>query len=383
MNNFAIISVAAAVLAIAILLIIKELRPKPKTVPSEAPAPASDGVSVAGANAPVPRASTDDNDEAEMDVTKVGGVPTTRRATHAELPRLGVPETDSDEAVSESSALTLFSDDAEVDEPTGPHELILLTAVGESDPGKRRRRNEDSHLVDETNGVFVIADGMGGYAGGEVASRIAVDTIRKAFASGKFDVRDTPERPRRGLELVAAIEQANALIFQEAELKPEFHGMGTTIVAARFSPKKQRVFITHVGDSRCYRLRNGKLKLLTTDHTYAEKGVTGAMGVHIRRAVGITPRVKVDMLVDCPKPDDIYLLCSDGLNKMLSDEKTDELLSRNRGDLAVGVNHLISAANDAGGKDNVTVVLIGVRDATKKQQSGASSTHTPASSASF
>jgi protein phosphatase len=364
MNNFAIIFVAAAVLAVAILLIIRELRPRPGPVDANKPKATPP---TANATAAPPRASTDDVED-EDDVTKVGGVPTTRRASVSELPRLGAVENESDEAVSESSALTLFADDAEVDEPTGPHELILLTAFSETDPGKRRRRNEDSHLVDEANGVFVIADGMGGYAGGEIASRIAVETIGKIFATGNFDVRDEPGRPRRGLELVAAIETANALIYEDARGKPEYHGMGTTVVAARFSPKKQRVFITHVGDSRCYRLRAGALELMTTDHTYAEKGVSGAMGAHIRRAVGISPRVKVDLMVDCPKSEDVYLLCSDGLNKMLTDETTKELLIRNRADLVGAATGLIEAANAAGGKDNVTVVLIGVRETTDSQR---------------
>ena len=138
--------------------------------------------------------------------------------------------------------------------------------------------------------------------------------------------------------------------------------MGTTVIGARFSERKQRVFIAHVGDSRCYRWRRGQLKLLTADHTLAARGVEGPMADHIRRAVGIAPSVKVDLLVDKPLPGDVYLLCSDGLTKMVKDSVLESVVSSHTKDLDAAVAELIKAANSAGGKDNTTVILVGVND---------------------
>jgi serine/threonine protein phosphatase PrpC len=209
--------------------------------------------------------------------------------------------------------------------------------------------------------VFVVADGMGGYGGGDVASRIAVETILKAFEKSEFHVSGTGNgAPRKAREFVSAIESANALIFAEANRNSELHGMGTTIIGARFSPQKQRVFIAHVGDSRCYRWRQGELRLLTVDHTLAARGVQGPMADHIRRALGIAPQVKVDLLVDKPVPGDVYVLCSDGLTKMVDDVAVAKVLSSSSSDLDAAVAKLIAAANDAGGRDNTTVILVGV-----------------------
>jgi protein phosphatase len=137
--------------------------------------------------------------------------------------------------------------------------------------------------------------------------------------------------------------------------------MGATIIGARFMERKQRAFIGHVGDSRCYRFRGGELRLLTTDHTMAAKGVPGPMGEHVRRALGVADKIQVDLLVDKPQADDIYVLCSDGLNKMVSDVRIAEVLRRHTDDLDSAVRLLINEANNSGGKDNVSVILVGIR----------------------
>jgi protein phosphatase len=135
--------------------------------------------------------------------------------------------------------------------------------------------------------------------------------------------------------------------------------MGTTVVAARFSPNKQRVYIGHVGDSRCYRLRGNSIKQLTTDHTFRGLGIEGPGSQHLYQAVGIKRRISIDVVVDKPRPSDIYLLCSDGLSKMVSDEEIRDVIV-NEPDLEAAVYGLIEVANDRGGKDNITVILVKV-----------------------
>jgi protein phosphatase len=146
--------------------------------------------------------------------------------------------------------------------------------------------------------------------------------------------------------------------------------MGTTILAARFSPNKQRVYIGHVGDSRCYRLRDGTLRQLTTDHTMKALGMKGPRANDLSRAVGIGAKVTIDLVVDKPRNGDLYLLCSDGLSKMVPDEKVQTILLGEK-DLNVAVYGLIEAANDAGGRDNVTAVVIKVVDRGAPNQASA------------
>lgn len=340
MHNNTTVLVAAAVLVVTVTLIIGELlRARRRVSPASVTPPA------------------EDDQEAEDDVTKMAPSMEQRAA----LPRLLASEP-ADDTTADSSSITLFEPDADSDEPTGQTDLILLTAAAQSDQGKRRRNNEDAYLLDEEQSLFVVADGMGGYAGGAVASRMAVQSIEQVFATGPIETREHPRRPARANELVAAIEIANAMIRERAEKQPEYHGMGTTIVAARFARRKRRAFIAHVGDSRCYRLRDGQLKLLTNDHTLGSKGIPGKLSGYVRRALGVRPRVKVDVVVDRPRSDDLYLLCSDGLNKMLPDDEAKALLEEKRADLPAAAASLIDAANQRGGKDNVTVILVDVRE---------------------
>jgi protein phosphatase len=202
---------------------------------------------------------------------------------------------------------------------------------------------------------------MGGYAGGQVASSLAVETLRQAFELSAFsgELRAEKPIPRRGRELASSILQANWAVFEAARSAPKLSKMGTTLVATRFSPNKQRVYIGHVGDSRCYRFRAGKLRQLTTDQTLGLIGLQGPRAGDLLQAIGVTADLAIDLIVDKPLANDIYLLCSDGLPKMASDQEIQELLRSER-DLEAAVYGLIELANDRGGKDNVTVVLIKV-----------------------
>ncbi len=247
------------------------------------------------------------------------------------------------------------------EDPTGPIALILVTAVGRTDPGRRRKHNEDAYLVMEKEAVFAIADGMGGYAAGEVASALATEVINEAFKTNTFTGDPDPSLPRRGDELIRAIQMANTAILTQARANEAQSGMGTTIVAARFSPNKQRVYICHVGDSRCYRLRGDEILPLTTDHTLGAVGITGPAASKLSRAVGIQDTVDVDLRVDAPRVGDRFLLCSDGLSKMVPEEMICDIV-REAPSLDRAVEKLVETANERGGRDNVTVILIGVQE---------------------
>lgn len=248
----------------------------------------------------------------------------------------------------------------EEDEPTGPQPRILVTAVGQTDAGRRRKHNEDAYLVLQAHSLFAIADGMGGYAAGEVASQMAIDVITASFETGHFGGSPIAGLPRRGDELVRAIQTANSSILKQARANEAQAGMGTTLVAARFSPNRKRVYIAHVGDSRLYRLRGDELSQLTMDHTLGAMGIQGPSANKLSRAVGVFDEVEVDLNVDEPHSGDYYLLCSDGLSKMVPEEDIAKIIQSTGDDLDAAVRHLITAANERGGKDNVSVILIRV-----------------------
>jgi serine/threonine protein phosphatase PrpC len=261
----------------------------------------------------------------------------------------------------------IYDEDAAEDEPTQSRALILVTATAQTDKGIRRKRNEDSLLSNEDYGIFVIADGMGGYRGGEIASQLAVTTIERAFSTKSFDGPEHDSIPPRASELARAIQMANEAIFEKAAGDKLLEGMGTTLCAARFSPNKQRLYIGHVGDSRIYRMRNGELHQMTSDHTMKELGVSGEGSAHLSRAVGIWPVVPIDIVLGKPQPGDIYVLCSDGLSKMVGDDDIQEVLLASTAPGAA-VEALIKAANDRGGKDNVSVIVVRVDDARKSDR---------------
>jgi protein phosphatase len=293
-----------------------------------------------------PVAKLDYEEDADVDPTRVGTSPASkptepRKIYQPPLKRIA------------------YDEDADVDEPTQVSSWFLLHATAQTDTGRRRKKNEDSLLVLDTENLFVIADGMGGYKGGALASQLAVTTIGDAFRARAFEGPAHEGVPRDATNLARAIQMANAAILEHAKKQPDLEGMGTTICAAKFSPNKRRLFIGHVGDSRCYRLRDGVFKQVTADHTMADHGVTGPESTQLSRAVGIWPTVPIDIVAAVPQSGDTYLLCSDGLTKMLTDESIGSLLAAEE-DPKAAVERLVFFANERGGKDNITIILVRV-----------------------
>jgi protein phosphatase len=200
---------------------------------------------------------------------------------------------------------------------------------------------------------------MGGHRGGQRASELAVDVVNNAFRDGRFDAEPHPDLPSAASELARAVQMSNAAILAESSRRPELSGMGTTLCAVRFSLDNRRLYVGHVGDSRCYRLRDGVMRQLTTDHTMADHGVRGPEGAQLSRALGMFPTVPIDVILAAPRLGDVYLLCSDGLTKMLADETIATQLQHEE-DPRAAVSRLIMFANAHGGKDNISIVLLRV-----------------------
>ena len=244
--------------------------------------------------------------------------------------------------------------------------------AGDSDVGRERAHNEDAILVDADRKLVVLADGMGGYQAGEVASQLAIDVVREDSSDATLTETDLGRiDPETGIsvamrQLRGAIEKANNRICSVARGREELNGMGTTIVAARFY--EGRVGIAHVGDSRCYRLREGVLEQLTRDHSYVqdqmEKGlISEDEAKHspqknlITRALGIDAIAEADVQEFRTRPGDTYLLCSDGLSDLVDDKSIETQLAR-EANPADRTKKLIDAANSNGGRDNISVILV-------------------------
>lgn len=256
------------------------------------------------------------------------------------------------------TAPVVFEESA--DDKTGPNPLILVTAVGRTDPGLKRKHNEDSYLVLEDHSLYVVADGMGRHAAGEVASRLAVDTVGAAYASGEFGTfPQDPKIPRAANRLLSAFLLANASIFKESREVEAYAGMGTTMVALHFSTSRKLAIIVHAGDSRCYRIRDKQIKQLTQDHTLGAAGIVGPSAYILSRAVGIEEHLEPDVTLEQPEAEDLYLICSDGLSRMITNESILECCTSSRS-LDDVCKRLIDLANQGGGRDNVTVILVRV-----------------------
>lgn len=250
---------------------------------------------------------------------------------------------------------------------------MRVIASGLTDVGLQREHNEDSFLVLEEHDLFIVADGMGGHRAGDVASRVATETMADFFRSTAnedvtwpyhFDTTLSEEENR----LLTGIRIANRQIFERSIRSREFQGMGTTMVSALFSARHNRLYIGHVGDSRCYRIRDGEVRLMTRDHslindyllampelTEEQKGELPKNV--ITRALGMQDHVVVDLQTDEPIEGDIYVLCSDGLSGMVTDDTLLQLLGGSEGPKEQ-CKLLVERANENGGEDNVTAVVM-------------------------
>jgi protein phosphatase len=248
---------------------------------------------------------------------------------------------------------------------------LRIEVAGETNVGMKRTHNEDNFSIIEESGLYVVADGMGGHASGEVASKMAVDALREFFAATAEDPERTwPYKMDRskGYEenrLITGIKLANLRIYDAAQREARQRGMGTTIVT--LFAVEDGVYVAHVGDSRGYRVRDAKIEQLTEDHSLLNDYIKMrrltpeeiANFPHknvIVRALGMKDTVKVDTCYEQPREGDVYVLCSDGLSGPVSDDELLEIVTHNR-DLKVAASKLIERANENGGPDNITVVL--------------------------
>jgi protein phosphatase len=246
-----------------------------------------------------------------------------------------------------------------------------LQCVGHTDTGRVREHNEDTIAFDGDIGLLVLADGMGGYNAGEVASGIAVKTIvhlvREAVAREDLRKPDAVTGlSRASIILRDAIQRANKIIYQTARTQPQCEGMGTTVVGILFFDNSASV--AHVGDSRAYRQRHNSLEQITIDHSLlqelvdrgyytAEEAQHAANKNYVTRALGVEPVVEVEVREHAVQKGDVYLLCSDGLSDMLEDDDIELTVNTFGMNLDAVGKHLVQQANDAGGKDNISVVM--------------------------
>lgn len=236
----------------------------------------------------------------------------------------------------------------------------------ETDLGLVREKNEDSVVFDAETQLCILADGMGGYNAGEIASGMAVAFVKSemsrwlAQAGKNANAREI----RRAMEI--CVVNANNSIFNAANSNPQYTGMGTTLVMAAF--QSDRVLVGHIGDSRCYRLRDEQFEQITKDHSLLqeqidaglltpEQALTSSNKNLVTRAMGVEDTVALEVNEFKVEAGDIYLMCSDGLTDMVRDEPISKIMMGN-GDLQDKARQLISAANEAGGRDNTSVVLV-------------------------
>jgi protein phosphatase len=256
---------------------------------------------------------------------------------------------------------------------------MRVIAAGLTDVGLQREHNEDSFCLLGEYSLFLVADGMGGHRAGDVASRMATSSIASFFRSSAgedatwpfhFDTTRSIEENR----LITGIKLANRHIYDVSNRSNEHHGMGTTVVGILFSAEKERLYVGHVGDSRCYRYRGDELQLLTRDHSLINDYLTAMPDLPdeqreglprnvITRALGMSDLVTVDIVVEYPQVGDLYLLCSDGLSGVLSDDQLRRALDAAKPDgLGCACRELVRDANAHGGEDNITAVLVRVVD---------------------
>ena len=249
---------------------------------------------------------------------------------------------------------------------------MKVVSAGLTDVGRKRNHNEDSFLIDDELQLYVVADGMGGHAGGGTASRIAVETIDKELRRAR-ESRDNPFVTSPNLQdsllpdaLRTAVERACLAIFTTAQEDPRLSGMGTTVIS--LVVRDNQVFFAHVGDSRAYLIRGPLIQQVSEDHSLVNEQIKAGMitpeeAKHSRykniitRSVGFEEEVQVDVMGVVAEPGDVFLLCSDGLANMVEDRELHEVV-QSTSSLADVPKRLIDLANERGGDDNITAIVV-------------------------
>jgi protein phosphatase len=244
-----------------------------------------------------------------------------------------------------------------------------------TDPGRARDNNEDSVAFDEVTGTAVLADGMGGYNAGEIASGMATAFIKSELSRWLTEAGSSAstKEVRRAMEI--CVDNANLAIFNAANSNASYSGMGTTLVVAVF--RGDTLLVGHIGDSRCYRLRGGVLDQITKDHSLLqeqidaglislEQAATSSIKNLVTRALGVDDSVVLEVNEHTLEVGDLYLLCSDGLSDMVDDAAIAKIVSADA-DLDYKATQLIDAANANGGRDNISVLMVEVKEATEKR----------------
>ncbi|HYO56525.1 Stp1/IreP family PP2C-type Ser/Thr phosphatase [Archangium sp.] len=251
---------------------------------------------------------------------------------------------------------------------------MKVVSAGLTDVGRKRNHNEDSFLIDDELQLYVVADGMGGHAGGGTASRIAVETIDKELRRAR-ESRDNPFVSTPNLQesllpdaLRTAVERACLAIFTTAQEDPRLSGMGTTVIS--LVVRDNQAFFAHVGDSRAYLIRGPLIQQVSEDHSLVNEQIKAGMitpeeAKHSRykniitRSVGFEEEVQVDVMGVVAEPGDVFLLCSDGLANMVEDRELHEVVLATA-NLADVPKRLVDLANERGGDDNITVIVVQV-----------------------
>lgn len=253
---------------------------------------------------------------------------------------------------------------------------LKIDAAGRTDVGQLREHNEDTFAVVDQHHLYLVADGMGGHRAGDIASKMAAETVLAFFDSTTredatwpfhYDPSLSPEENR----LLTSLKVANKSIFEESVRNSEHRGMGTTVVGALVNLSARKVFIGHVGDSRCYRVRDRGIIQLTQDHSLLNEYLRAMPDLPqsqrdelprnvITRALGMTEFVQVDLRADGLRDGDAFVLCSDGLSGMISDAEILSTVLAHEDDLAAACEALVKRANDHGGEDNITVLVFRV-----------------------
>lgn len=252
---------------------------------------------------------------------------------------------------------------------------MIYTFVSKTDPGRARENNEDSVAFDAATQLAVLADGMGGYNAGEVASGMATAFIKSEMARWLSEAgkQANTREIRRALEI--CVDNANRSVFNAAISNAQYSGMGTTLVVAVFQDAK--VLLGHIGDSRCYRFRNGELTQVTKDHSLLqeqidaglltlEQAATSSHKNLVTRALGVEDAVLLELNELAVEAGDLYLMCSDGLSDMANDAEIASVLE-SQTPVAQKADQLISLANEHGGRDNISVLLIQAGAADKRR----------------